>query len=167
MKSKSQKKEELSKLKDKLPKSQLTIFTAFSPVGQKGLSVAQMRQLKRALREAEADYLITKKTIMDRVFGTQYDGLDIFGMGGSLGLVLGYGDPYAVAKKAYEFSRKNEALKFFGAIFEDGFITQEQFLEIARMPSREMLLTRLVVMMQYPIRGLAVVLNEIVKQKTA
>jgi len=165
MKSKQQKKEELAKLKNKLPKSKITVFTAFTAEGQKGLSVAQLQQFKRLLRESESEYVITKKTIMDRAFGKGYDGLDIFEMAGSVGLVLGRGDAYAIAKQIYEFSRKNDALKFFGALLDGRFIGTDGFLEIAKMPSRDVLLARLFSMMQYPITGLAIVLSEISKQK--
>ena len=63
MKPKSQKKEELKKLKEKLPKSKITVFTTFSRAGEKGLSVAKMSELKRALRAMDAEYFVTKKII--------------------------------------------------------------------------------------------------------
>ena len=166
MKSKNQKKEELKTLKQKFPKSEITVFTTFSRAGEKGLSVAQMTQLKRALKEIHSEYLVTKKTLMDLALkDLKYDGADVFGMDGSVGLVFGEGDVYAVSKKLYDFSKKNSALKFFGAIFEKNFINKERFLEIAKMPSKEALLGRLFGMMKYPISGLAIVLNQISKQK--
>ena len=64
MKSKTQKKEELKKLKAKLPKSKITVFTTFSRAGEKGLSVAQMSELKKALRAIDAELFVTKKTLM-------------------------------------------------------------------------------------------------------
>jgi len=42
---------------------------------------------------------------------------------------------------------------------------KEKFLEMAKMPSREILLARLFGMMKYPVSGLAMVLSEIVKKK--
>lgn len=164
MKSKQRKIEELSKLKEKLPKSKITVFTSFAKPGEKGLSVAQATQLKRMLRDNEAEYFVTKKTLMDRAV-KNYDGLDVYQMAGSLGLVLGYGNPYDIAKKIYEFARKNQAMEFYGAILDDNFVTKERFLEIAKLPSREVLLGRLVGMLTYPMRGLAVVLSEIAKKK--
>src|SRR3989338_11718084 len=98
MKSRIQKSEELKKLKDKLPKSKITVFTSFSPstssgqvkAGEKGLSVAQMTELKRLLRAMKSEYFVTKKTLMDLALkDKKYDGLDIFGMDGSIGLVIG------------------------------------------------------------------------------
>ena len=174
MKSKQRKSEELGKLKDKLPKSKISIFTSFSPsihsgqgkAGEKGLSVAQMTELKRLLRGMKSEYFVTKKTLMDLALkDKKYDGLDIFGMGGSIGLVIGNDDPYSVAKKVYEFSRKNSALHFWGALMEGKFLGKDSFLEIAKMPSKEVLIGRLLGMLTYPMRGLAVVLSEVAKNK--
>lgn len=186
MKPKSQKREELKKLKAKLPKSKITVFTTFSRAGEKGLSVAQMSELKRTLRTMDAELFVTKKTLIDLALKELKSEADVFGMEGSVGLVLGGGkgsgakpgisvndDVYAISKKLYEFSKKNKALKFFGALFsaEGGFasggefLDKEEFLEMAMMPSREVLLARLFGMMKYPISGLAIVLKEVAKNK--
>jgi len=193
MKSKTKKAEELGLLKNKLPKFEIVVFTSFSPstrsqpsqdsggqagqakAGEKGLSVAQMTELKRLLRPLGSEYFVTKKTLIDLALrstqGKQpdknYDGLDVYGMDGSVGLVLGGNDPYGVAKGVYNFSKKNPALHFWGAIFGGKFIDTDAFLEIAKMPSREVLIGRLVGMLTYPIRGLAVALNEVAKRKEA
>ena len=176
MKSKTQKIQELRLLKDKLPKSKITVFTSFSPstrsgqvrTGEKGLSVAQMTALKRLLRSIKSEYLVTKKTLIDLAFkGKKYDGLDVFSMDGSLGLVMGSEDPYEIAKKIYEFSKKNQSLHFWGAVMDDKFFGPEQFMEIAKMPSKEVLISRLVSMLTYPVRGLAVVLAGVAKKREA
>ena len=180
MKPKSQKREELKKLKAKLPKSKITVFTTFSRAGEKGLSVAQMSELKRALRAIDAELLVTKKTLIDIALKELKSEADVYDMEGSVGLVLGLGegsgakpgisvggDPYAISKKLYEFSRKNKALQFFGAIFENNFLGKEGFLEMAQMPSKEILIGRLLGMLTYPMRGLAVALSEVAKKKEA
>lgn len=182
MKSKLQKSKELQTLKEKLPKMEILIFTSFSKAGEKGLSVAQMTELKRLLRSLGAEYFVIKKTLVDlAVKDKNYDGLDVYSMDGSVGLVLGSGDSYGVAKSIYDFSKKNPALHFYGALlrpssakalegkqdFEEQarFIDLDAFLEIAKMPSREVLLGRLVGVLTYPVRGLAVALSEVAKLK--
>lgn len=166
MKTKVQKKEELKALQSKLPDSQITVFTSFARSGEKGLSVAQMTQLKRVLREAHSEYVVTKKTLVERAakeMGTAE--IDVYSMAGSLGLVVGKDEPYGIAKKLYEFAKKNSALQFFGAVVDGGFISKEQFIEMAKMPSKEVLIGRLLGMMKYPLTGLAIVLSEISKKK--
>ncbi len=167
MKPKSKKKEELKKLKAKLPKSKITVFTTFSRAGEKGLSVAQMSELKKTLRAMNAELFVTKKTLMDLALKELKSEADVYGMEGSVGLVFGDNDIYAISKKLYEFAKKNKALQFFGAIFENNFMGKEGFLEMAKMPSIETLLARLFGMMKYPISGLAIVLSEVAKKKEA
>jgi large subunit ribosomal protein L10 len=169
MKSRIQKSEELKSLQNKLPSSQITVFTSFARTGSKGLSVAQMTQLKRLLREAKSEYVVTKKTLVDRALGEK---ADVYKMDGSLGLVVGpakdgtsNNEPYGVAKKLYDFAKKNPALQFFGAIIDGSFIGKEQFLEMAKMPSREVLIGRLLGMMKYPITSLYVVMSEVAKKQ--
>ena len=167
MKSKQRKSEELKSLKDKLPKSKISVFTSFSKAGEKGLSVAQVTELKGLLRFHGSEYFVTKKTIIDLATkGSNYDGLDVYKMDGSVGMVLGGDEPYTVAKKIYEFSRKNPSLHFWGALMDGKFLSKELFLEIAKLPSKEVLIGRLLGMLTYPMRGLAVVLSEIAKSKS-
>lgn len=167
MKSKAQKSQDLKKLKKELDKAKISIFTTFSRAGEKGLSVAQMRELKNSLR-GSADYFVTKKSLIEKALkAMNYDGVDVYGIQGSMGVVFSEDDAYAVSKKLYEFSRKNPALQFFGAIFDKNFLAKDAFMEMAKMPSREILLARLFGMMKYPISGLAIVLNEVAKKKEA
>lgn len=165
MKTKGQKKQELKSLQNKLPDSQITVFTSFARSGEKGLSVAQMTQLKRLLREAHSEYVVTKKTLIERA--TAGKNVDVYGMDGSLGLVVGKDEPYGIAKKVYDFAKKNPALQFFGAIVNGEFISKDAFMEMAKMPSKEVLIGRLLGMLTYPMRGLAVALNEVAKKKTS
>ena len=164
MKTKVQKLADADNLKSKIPASKLTVFTSFGRTGEKGLSVAQMTELRRLLRSINADYLVTKKTIIDRAVKDSGD-VDVLSMVGSLGLAMGKDDAYVTAKKLYEFAKKNTALQFFGALFDGKFISNDQFMEMAKMPSREVLLGRLFGMLKYPLSSLAIVMNEISKKK--
>ncbi|MBP9822293.1 MAG: 50S ribosomal protein L10 [Candidatus Pacebacteria bacterium] len=169
MKTKVQKKEELKSLQAKLPQSQITVFTSFARVGEKGLSVAQMTQLKRLLRESKSEYVVTKKTLVERAAKEMSKDapINVYEMTGSLGLVVGMEEPYGLAKKIYDFSKKNPALKFFGAFVNGAFVSKEEFLEMAKMPSKEVLIGRLLGMMKYPITSLYVVMTEVAKKKGA
>ena len=164
MKTKVQKLADADNLKSKIPASKLTVCTSFGRTGEKGLSVAQMTELRRLLRSINADYLVTKKTIIDRAVKDSGD-VDVLSMIGSLGLAMGKDDAYVTAKKLYEFAKKNTALQFFGALFDGKFISNDQFMEMAKMPSREILLGRLFGMLKYPLSSLAIVMNEISKKK--
>lgn len=166
MKTKIQKIADLDSVKTKIPASKLTVFTSFGRMGEKGLSVAQMTELRKLLRSLNAGYMVTKKTIIDRAV-KDLGVTNVLSMTGSLGLATGGDDAYAVAKKLYEFARKNTALQFFGALFDGKFIDHDQFMAMAKMPSREALLGQLFGMLKYPMASLAVVVNEIAKKRVA
>ncbi|MEK7514990.1 MAG: 50S ribosomal protein L10 [Patescibacteria group bacterium] len=167
MKTRTQKASELSLLKEKLPKATIRIFTTFARDGEKGLSVAEMQQLKRALRKIGAEFLIAKKSLVDIASrDLNYDGVDVFSMNGSVGIALAEGDQYAAAREVYKFAKEHEALKLYSA-WGDGYITPELLAEMATMPSREELVVRLLGMLQYPIRSLAMVLQQIADKQPA
>ncbi len=163
MKTKSQKQKDLKSLEEKLPRSTISIFTTFAREGEKGLSVAQMQELKRAMRSLGSEYLVTKKSLMDLAArDLKYDGLDVYGaMQGSVGIIIGQGDAYAITKKLYEFAKKNQALKYFGAFYDGKFIGTDMVTDMALMPSHDMLLAQLFSMMQHPLTALAMVLKQI------
>ena len=168
MKTKAQKKESIDALGAKLPGATITVFTTFARAGEAGLSVAQLQELKRALRASGSEYVVAKKTLIDKaVHASKYDGVDVFGMEGSMGLVLGRGDVFAVSKALYQFAKANPSLKLFAAWTDGHAVSREELVNMATLPSREELLARLLGMLQYPVRGLAVVLDQVAKQKTS
>jgi large subunit ribosomal protein L10 len=167
MKTKAQKKESLDALEKALPGASITIFTTFARAGEPGLSVAQLQELKRALRGTQGEYVVAKKTLVEKALqGLKYDGIDVFGMDGSVGLVLGHGDVFAIAKSLYAFAKANPALKLFAAWTDGHAMTKAELIDMATLPSRDELLARLLGMLQAPVRGLAVVLDQVAKQKT-
>lgn len=166
MKTKAQKKESIDSLAGVLPSSSITIFTTFARTGEPGLSVAQLQQLKRALRKVDGEYVVAKKTLVDKALqDLKYDGIDVFGMEGSMGLVLAHGDVFAVTKELYQFAKANPALKLFVAWTDGHAVTNTELIDMATLPSRDELLARLLGMLQYPMRSMAVVLGQIAKQK--
>ncbi len=180
MKTFQQKKEELAKLQEKLSKSKITIFTSFAREGEKGLNVIEMKELKKNLRANEAEYLVGKKTLLNKALSNikNPDQINVFKFPGSMGVTFGFGEETSVARTLYTFGKKNQALKFFGALFGTRFIDDKQFIELAKMPNREVVLSRVIGMMKYPlssivnvlqanIRNLVGVLGQISKSKSS
>ena len=157
MKTRTQKHEALKQIKEKLGKAKITVMTSFSQAGSKGLNVTSMKELRKNLGPLDVEYTVEKKTIFDRVVHQTFPG--------SLGVAYGYGDPFAVAKALYQFAKKNAALKLYGAYLGNEFMNETQLLEMAKLPTKEVLIGRLVGMLSYPIHGLAVVLDQIAKTK--
>lgn len=168
MKTKVQKKESVDTLANELPGASITIFTTFARAGEPGLSVSQLQELKKALRALEGEYVVAKKTLVEKALEqVKYDGVQVFDMDGSMGLVLGHGDAYATAKELYKFAKANKALQMFTAWMDGHLVSQEELLAMATLPGREELLARLLGMLKYPLSSLAVVLNQVAQQKTA
>ncbi len=173
MKSKEQKKKELVELKEKLSKSKITIFTTFAREGERGLAVSGMRTLKKDLRAADSEYVVGKKTLLNKVLAEDKKDIDVFQYQGSMGIVFGYGDEMAIAKSVYNFARKNPAMKYFGALWNPSagsgqaskFMDLAEFTEFAKLPTREVLITRLLGMINYPLSALAATLNQIALKK--
>lgn len=177
MKSKAQKKKELAGLKDKFSRSKITIFTSFAREGEKGLAVSGMRTLKKDLRAADSEYVVGKKTLLDKALNEDKKsvdkGVDVFQYPGSVGIVFGYGNEAAVAKSVYNFARKNLALKYFGALWNPSagsgqagkFMDLAEFTEFAKLPTREVLIARLLGMFKYPLSALAAALKQIADNK--
>ena len=168
MKSKEQKQNDLDAITKALPESSITIFTTFSRAGEAGLSVAQLEELKHSLREAEAKYVVVKKRLVEKAMsGLKYEGIDVFGLDGSIGLVLGTGDAYATAKALHQFAIANPSLKMFSAWMGDHAVSPEDLMEMATMPGKEELIVRLLGLLNYPLQSLAIVLNQIAESKPA
>jgi large subunit ribosomal protein L10 len=166
MKTKAQKKESIDALAKELPASTMTIFTTFARAGEPGLSVGQLETLKRTLRQADGEYVVAKKTLIDKTLSDlKYDGIDVFGMEGSMGLVLGHGDAFAIAKVLHAFAKANPALKLYAAWMDGHLVTHTELIDIATLPSRDELLARLLGMLKYPLSSLAVVLGQVAKAK--
>jgi len=157
MKSRQHKTEELSKIKDGFKKSKITVFTSFSGLQGKGLNVEEIKELRGNLRKTDSEFFVSKKTLINKVSNEL--GVDALNFDGSLGLVFGYGDEAAVAKEAYNFSKKHEALKILGALFGTKLLDGAMVIELAKLPSREMMLARLVGMIGYPLSGFVRVLE--------
>jgi large subunit ribosomal protein L10 len=173
MKSKGQKKKELAGLKDKLAKSKITIFTSFAREGEKGLTVSDMRVLKKGLRATDSEYVVEKKTLLNKALTEDKKDIDVFQYPGSMGIVFGYGDEAAIAKSVYNFAKKNPALKYFGAFWNPSassgqtgkFMDSAEFAEFAKLPGREILIAGLLGMMKYPLSALTNVLGQVAKTK--
>ena len=171
MKSFVQKKAELAKIKDKLAKAKISVFTTFSRSGEKGLNVTELGELKKRLRGVEAEYVVGKKTLVDLALKNSQKqvGADqgVFGFAGSLGVTFGYGEETAAAKTLYNFTRKYPALKLLGALWGDQVLDEKSFLEFAKLPTREVLIGRILGLMNYPLSALANVLGQTANKRNA
>ena len=158
---KAKKVEVVAELKDKIKAAEAIAFVNFH-----GLSVAAATELRKALRAAEVSLTVAKKTLIRRAF----DGSGITGevpeLPGEIALAYG-ADALAPAREVYAFEKKNkDVVKLVGGVYEGAFVSSAFMLELATIPSREVLLSKLAFLLQSPIQRLAVAINEVSKTKT-
>jgi len=160
-KTKEQKKKEVDDLKDKISRSNIVVFTSFSNNEGDGLKVNESQELKKKLKKDNSEYVVSKKRLANVALNdSNYsDIVDTNKLDGSLGLAFGYDDPMVVSKTVYDFSKSHQSLKLLGAIMDKDFYSVDRFIQLAQLPSKDVLLGRMIGMIQYPLTGLASVLQ--------
>ncbi len=125
----------------------------------KGITVPQVTELRKQVRETKSDYLVVKNTLaLIAVKDSPLTALkDQFK--GPTAVAFNQTDAVALAKVLTKFAKDVPAVTFKGAMLNGQIVPASQIQAIANLPSREELISKLLYLMQHPIRGLAVVLN--------
>jgi len=151
-----QKEEILAGLVKKFKEAQSIVFAQ-----NKGLTVNQVQELKRKLREKNADMKVAKKTLMK--IAAKEAGYDVEipdeAMVGAIGAVFSNDDVAAGAKIVYDYARKHKALALLGGLLDGKVMTMEEAKALAMLPSKEELMAKLVYLLKSPISGFHGVLN--------
>jgi large subunit ribosomal protein L10 len=132
-------------------------------VDYRGISVAQSAELRTTLRAADSSFTIVKNTLAeiaaDRVGA---DGLKSI-LQGPTAMTFVRGDAAAAAKALRDFRRstQNTLLEFKGGWMDGQALSPEDVDAIAQLPSKEVLVGRLVGMIASPLSGLVTALNNL------
>lgn len=130
----------------------------------KGLSVAQLSSLRSELRKVDGQFRVVRNTLARRALDG-HTSVDLSGhLLGPVGVVFAYGDPAAAAKVLREFAKGAEAFVVTAGVIEGSVIDAAGVRGIADLPSREVLVARMLGAMNSPIAGLANVLAGTVRQ---
>ena len=136
-------------------------------VDYRGLTVEQDTQLRKNLREAGVGYKVYKNTMMNFAFkGTDFEGLAPY-LEGPSAMAYSDTDATAPARVLAEFAKKADKLQIKAGVVEGTVYDAAGMAKIAEIPSREVLLGRLLGSMQSPIANLARVLNQIAEKDGA
>ncbi len=142
----------------------------------RGLSVSDAIELRRAVRQAGGRYRVVKNSLASRAMaGGPYEPL-IEMMSGITGVATSEGDPVEVVRTLAGFARGHEALHVGGGVLDSAFYSSESIHELAMLPPRQVLLgmltcsiasplTKLVGVLQGPIRMLVTVLGNIAESR--
>ena len=119
-----------------------------------GLSVAQVTDLRRRMREAGARYKVTKNRLARIALeGTSYQAIGDL-LVGPVGLATS-SDPVAAAKVAVEFAKTNEKLEIVGASMAGTMLDVNGVKALAELPSLDELRARLVGLINAPATKIA------------
>ncbi|MDO8673093.1 MAG: 50S ribosomal protein L10 [Dehalococcoidia bacterium] len=126
----------------------------------RGLKVSEISQLRRKLRAAGIEFHVTKNTLTRLAAEKVGKGEIGTALKGPTAIAFGYKDEVEPAKMLVDYIRTSRSiLKIKGALLGNRLLAAETVAELALLPSRQVLLARVVGQMQAPIQGLMTVLN--------
>jgi large subunit ribosomal protein L10 len=133
------------------------VLTQFS-----GLSVPEMNELRRRLREAGAEYHVVKNTLT-RIAAEQVGKTELISfLQGPNAIAFGFGDEVALARTLVEYERgARGALKVVAAVMDGRVLGPADLSTLASLPPRTELLARVVGGMQSPLYRLAGALHSL------
>jgi large subunit ribosomal protein L10 len=168
MKKRSEKKEDVEKLKSDLAKVSTVILTTFQ-----GITVAQDTQLRRAVQGAGGKYRVVKNTLAEQAgAGTSAEGL-LKGLSGTNSISYST-DPVSLAKVLTKVAKDVPAFRFKAGVVEGRVLSIAEIQQLALLPTKEELIGKIMFLLQAPARrsatvvaginrNLAVIVQEAVK----
>ena len=156
----NQKKEEVSALAAKMKEAKLVLLTDY-----RGINVEDVTNLRTELRNAKAEYKVIKNNITRRALAEcGIEGLEEQ-LTGPTAVIMSNEDYLEPAKAIYKFSKDNDFYKIKGGVVEGKVMTAEEIITLAKLPSRETLLSMLAGALLGNISKLAVALDQVKVQK--
>lgn len=157
---KVEKKEILEKLEKIVKDAKSMVFVNFH-----GLNVGDTTQVRRKLKSESVGFFVSKKSLTKKAL----DGQKIAGvlpeLTGEVGLAYGV-DLIAPAREIHEFQKKYKGnISILGGVFEGKFMSKEEMMGIALIPSQKTLHAMFVNVINSPIQGFVMALDQIAKKK--
>jgi large subunit ribosomal protein L10 len=147
-------------LKDRITQSSTVYLTDFT-----GLSVKNMTDLRRRFRSAGIEFLVAKNTLALRALHeVSIDSLDDV-LAGPTGFVFAGAEPVGAAKVLADFRKETQNKPAVKAGLVDGKrVTPEEVQQLAKLPTREELLSQAAGAFQGPLQGFVGVLSGMLNQ---
>ncbi|EJJ3720901.1 TPA: 50S ribosomal protein L10 [Staphylococcus aureus] len=134
-------------------------------VDYRGLTVAEVTDLRSQLREAGVEYKVYKNTMVRRAAEKAgIEGLDEF-LTGPTAIATSSEDAVAAAKVISGFAKDHEALEIKSGVMEGNVITAEEVETVGSLPSHDGLVSMLLSVLQAPVRNFAYAVKAIGEQK--
>lgn len=157
-----QEKEKIIKdLENELAKNEAIVLVNF-----KGLDSKSLFDLRNRLKKSNCFLKVIKKTLLEKVLeklNKKNLGEKIKEIKTEIALVFGLEDEIVKAKICYQFSRENKNLEILGGIVGNQFLEKEKIIELAELPSKQELFSKLVGSLQNPISNFVYILKGNIK----
>jgi len=154
MKTREQKATEVSELTEQIGKASNAFLIDF-----KGITVPQVTELRKQVRQTNSGYVVVKNTLALIALKDS----PIIAMKehftGPTAIAFNATDAVGLAKALTKFAKDVPAMQFKGVLLDGKVVPASQIQAIATLPSREELVSKLLFLLQTPIRGLATVLQ--------
>ena len=151
---KTEKEQVIQELRAEFNRAKTIVFTDY-----RGLTVADLSNLRSLLREGQFEYKIVKNTLAKIASeGTMLSAAkDAFR--GPVGIAISYDDPVLAVKKILEYSKKNDKLKVGIGIIEGSVCAAQDLKAVADLPPRNVLLATIAGGLQSPLNKLGWLLS--------
>ena len=142
--------DELAQLTEKLDKAKAVYFTDFL-----GLDVSSITELRSEFFKASIEFKVAKNTLLKLAAeNISLEGLDDF-LVGSTAIAISYDEPTAPAKVLKKFTEDHDKPEVKAILFDGEVLDGSEYLKFATLPTKDELLTKLVMMLNSPITILA------------
>jgi len=154
MKKKSEKQQDLDNLKTELAKVSTVILTTFQ-----GITVENDTKLRRAVQAAGGKYQVVKNTLAELAGkGTPAEGV-LKDLKGTHSIAYTRTDPVALAKALTKIAKDVPAFQFKSGVVEGRVISISEIKQLAEMPSKEELISKIMFLLNAPAQRIAMALN--------
>lgn len=130
-----------------------------------GLTVEEVTDLRKQLRDEEVEMHVVKNTILRRAAeAAELEGLNE-NFAGPTAIIIGTGDVVTPARIANDFAKNAEALEIKGGAINGDIVTVDEIKKVASLPNREGLLSMLLSVLQAPVRNVAYAVKAVADAK--
>ena len=154
-----QKEKILEEYASRIARAQVMVWANY-----RGLTVPQVSSLRNQLRGVGAEAMVVKNSLMRKALEQAQLPYDHELMAGPCVVTFIYGDVAAATKAVTDFARLNEAVfQLKGGVIGRQMVKPEQIRELSQLPSREVMLARVVGGIQAPLVGLVGTLSAVMR----
>ena len=150
----------VAEIKEKLEKAQGVALANYQ-----GLTVEEDTMLRKSLRDAGVEYKVYKNTLV--TLAAKELGLEdlVQHLEGPVSIAFGYEESTAPASILFNFAKDHKKLELKAAVVEGVVYDKAGAVQLATIPSREVLIAKLLGSIKAPLSNLAYLLNAIKEQK--